>query len=128
LGGTVLGIDHLAGLVSLGTSNLQADPTASPHLNSSTPLPPGSITNILSDGRLGAPSSYLPPNGLGWDAIHVGAASPDWPEPLIGQLKKGGRMFCPVGPDWGEQAVWQIDKKENGEVEKKRLFGVSYIP
>ncbi|GAA5970997.1 hypothetical protein JCM3765_002289 [Sporobolomyces pararoseus] len=127
-GGTVLGIDHLPSLVSLANSNLSQDPTVSSHLVSSTnsPLPPSSISNILYDGRLGAPPSQVPEGGF--SAIHVGAASPEWPEKLIQQLSKPGRMFCPVGPDWGEQYVWLIDKKEDGTVEKKKLFGVSYIP
>lgn len=126
-GGTVLGIDHLSSLVSLGISNLSSDPTTSASLHSSAPpLSPGTISNILADGRQGAPSSYFPPEGF--SAIHVGAASPVYPEALENQLKKGGRMFVPIGQDWGEQAIWQIDKLEDGQVVKKKLFGVRYIP
>lgn len=127
-GGTVLGIDHLSSLVSLANSNLSQDPTVSSHLVSSTtcPLPPSSISNIQYDGRLGAPASHVPEGGF--SAIHVGAASPEWPENLIEQLSKPGRMFCPVGPDWGQQHVWLIEKDRDGKVEKKKLFAVSYIP
>ncbi|GAA5911448.1 uncharacterized protein JCM6883_005760 [Sporobolomyces salmoneus] len=126
-GGTVLGIDHLPGLVAQGIENVSKDPTTRSHLSTNeTPLPPGSISNILADGREGAPASYVPPRGF--SAIHVGAASPDFPQKLIDQLAKPGRMFVPVGPDWGVQHIWQIDKDENGHVEKKRLFGVNYIP
>lgn len=35
-------------------------------------------------------------------------------------------MFIPVGTS--EQFIWRIDKKENGSVEKKKLFGVLYVP
>lgn len=35
-------------------------------------------------------------------------------------------MFIPVGIS--EQFIWCIDKKENGSVEKKKLFGVMYVP
>ncbi|GAA5878558.1 hypothetical protein JCM16303_002123 [Sporobolomyces ruberrimus] len=126
-GGTVLGIDHLSSLVSLGISNLSSDPTTSASLHSSAPpLSPGTISNILADGRQGAPSSYIPPEGF--SAIHVGAASPVYPDALEKQLKKGGRMFVPIGQDWGEQAIWQIDKLEDGQVVKKKSFGVRYIP
>lgn len=36
------------------------------------------------------------------------------------------RMFIPVGQS--EQFIWRIDKKEDGSVEKKQLFGVRYVP
>lgn len=136
--GTVLGIDHLASLVSLAKDNLSNDPTTRSYLVHSSPsspsseapnshpLAPGTIANIVYDGRLGAPLSHVPPEGF--SAIHVGAASPEWPQALISQLSKPGRMFCPVGPDWGQQFVWQIDKDELGQVEQKKLFAVSYIP
>lgn len=42
----------------------------------------------------------------------------------------GGRMFIPVDDDdagWS-QHVWNIDKDENGNVSRKRLFGVRYVP
>ena len=33
-------------------------------------------------------------------------------------------MFVPVGRDGGAQAVYQVDKDEQGNVTEKRLFGV----
>lgn len=39
-------------------------------------------------------------------------------------------MFIPVDDDedgWS-QHVWNIDKDENGNVTKKKLFGVRYVP
>lgn len=35
-------------------------------------------------------------------------------------------MFIPVGER--SQDIWQIDKSENGEVTKMKLFGVMYVP
>lgn len=35
-------------------------------------------------------------------------------------------MFIPVGS--ALQAIWQIDKDAEGNVTKKKLFGVSYVP
>lgn len=57
-----------------------------------------------------------------YDVIHVGAAAPILPDALVDQLSRPGRMFIPIGED--SQAVWQIDKDENGNVTKKHLFGV----
>lgn len=33
----------------------------------------------------------------------------------------------PVG-ERGEQFIYIVDKKEDGSVEKKKLYGVSYVP
>jgi protein-L-isoaspartate(D-aspartate) O-methyltransferase len=38
-----------------------------------------------------------------FDAIHVGAASEEVPEQLVGLLKGGGRMVLPLGPRWSTQ-------------------------
>lgn len=40
------------------------------------------------------------------------------------------RMFIPVDDDsagWS-QHVWNIDKDEKGNVTRKKLFGVRYVP
>ena len=40
------------------------------------------------------------------------------------------RMFIPVDDDdagWS-QHVWNIDKDKDGNVSKKKLFGVRYVP
>lgn len=37
------------------------------------------------------------------------------------------RMFIPVG-NATAQYIWVIDKKEDGSVERKKSFGVRYVP
>lgn len=37
------------------------------------------------------------------------------------------RLFIPVEED-GEQHIYITDKKEDGTVEKKKLYGVRYVP
>lgn len=61
-----------------------------------------------------------------YDVIHVGAAAPTLPEPLVEQLASPGRMFIPVGTDI--QSILQVDKDEKGNVTKTKLFGVMYVP
>lgn len=57
-----------------------------------------------------------------YDAIHVGAAAPTLPGPLVDQLASPGRMFIPVGTD--SQVILQVDKDEQGNVTKKELMDV----
>ena len=37
------------------------------------------------------------------------------------------RMFIPVG-NADAQYIWVIDKKKDGSIEKKKSFGVRYVP
>ena len=66
----------------------------------------------------------------GWDAIHVGAAAVELHDELVRQLRRPGRMFIPVEDpvDRWQQYIWVVDKDEDGKVEKKKLFGVRYVP
>lgn len=78
---------------------------------------------VTGDGRLGYPTCGP------YDAIHVGAAAKELHGPLIEQLKAPGRMFIPVEESGGiSQHIWQVDKDEKGEVKKRRLYGVMYVP
>lgn len=43
-----------------------------------------------------------------YDVIHVGAAAPQTPDILISQLKNGGRLICPVGPQYGAQNLEMV--------------------
>ncbi|KAH9890768.1 protein-L-isoaspartate O-methyltransferase [Xylariomycetidae sp. FL2044] len=75
-------------------------------------------------------------NEGGWDAIHVGAAAVRLHDELVAQLRSPGRMFIPVNDDdaggggggVGAQYIWTVDKDEQGNVTKKKLYGVRYVP
>ena len=64
------------------------------------------------------------PEEAPYDVIHVGAAVPAHPEVLLTQLANGGRMFVPVGAEFGSQYIMMFDKNANGDIEERKLMGV----
>jgi protein-L-isoaspartate(D-aspartate) O-methyltransferase len=62
-----------------------------------------------------------------FDAIIVTAAPDHIPQPLVRQLKDGGKLVIPVGPPGGYQTLWEITKK--GEtITKRNVTGVLFVP
>jgi len=79
------------------------------------------VTTIIGDGCLGWPPQAP------FDRIVVAAASVEPPQPLIDQLKVGGRMIIPLGATRDSQVLVQIDKYEVG-VERRELLPVRFVP
>ncbi|KAI9891598.1 MAG: hypothetical protein M1814_002532 [Vezdaea aestivalis] len=115
--GTVVGVDHISGLISLATGNMRKSSVGAGLLEQ------GRVTFLKADGRLGFAERQP------YDAIHVGAAARELHDSLLDQLKAPGRMFIPVdNENSAGQVIWVIDKDEKGEIGKKKLFAVSYVP
>ena len=70
---------------------------------------------------------------LGWpekgpfDAIIVTAGAEEVPEPLLKQLKEGGRMIIPVGPHNGVRQLLLITNK-SGKFKTKEVMAVRFVP
>lgn len=72
------------------------------------------------DGYLGWPEAAP------FDAIIVTCAPEKIPQPLIDQLKEGGRMIIPVGPAM-DQKLYLLEKKQ-GRIEQRAVLPVRFVP
>lgn len=68
------------------------------------------------------------PEHAPFDAIIVTAAAEHIPQPLIGQLKPGGRMVIPVGGVYAVQDLMLITKDTSSKVVKKSIIPVRFVP
>lgn len=73
------------------------------------------------DGTLGWPE-YAP-----YDAIVVAAGGPDVPAALLAQLKVGGRLVMPVGPE-DEQTLVRITRETESDYRREELTEVRFVP
>ncbi|KAK4185671.1 hypothetical protein QBC35DRAFT_524769 [Podospora australis] len=123
--GKVVGIEHIAPLKELGEKNMGKSPEGKEFLESEK------VRFRVADGRKGW-SDPEEEEGRGgkWDAIHVGASAVEVHKELLEQLKSPGRMFIPVDDDGDEfnQHIWCVDKDDKGEITRRKLFGVRYVP
>jgi protein-L-isoaspartate(D-aspartate) O-methyltransferase len=75
---------------------------------------------IVGDGSRGL-SEHAP-----FDAIVVSAAAPRVPQPLLEQLREGGRMVIPVGPADAQEL--QLVRKPEGRTVVTNLEGCRFVP
>ena len=66
------------------------------------------------------------PEAAPFNAIIVTCAPEEVPQPLIDQLKEGGRMIIPVGPLY-DQRLYLLRKKV-GQVEREAVLAVRFVP
>jgi protein-L-isoaspartate(D-aspartate) O-methyltransferase len=62
-----------------------------------------------------------------YDAIIVTAAPDHVPQPLVKQLKDGGRLVIPVGPRGSYQTLWQFTR-QGDDIKAINLGGVAFVP
>lgn len=82
------------------------------------------IHNVVlrcADGTLGW-EVYAP-----FDAILVAAGGPTMPEPLLVQLKMGGKLIIPIGQDQQSQRLIRVTRNENG-FQTEDFGGCAFVP
>jgi protein-L-isoaspartate(D-aspartate) O-methyltransferase len=77
------------------------------------------IRSKLDDGTMGWPE-----NGP-YDAIIVTAGGPEVPQPLVDQLREGGRLIIPVGDQHVQEL--QFVHKNEGQVQISSLASVRFV-
>lgn len=78
------------------------------------------VAILVGDGTIGW-SRYAP-----YDAILVGAGSPGVPEPLVNQLRVGGRMLVPVGSRESQSLVL-VTRTEDG-YDEEEVVECTFVP
>jgi protein-L-isoaspartate(D-aspartate) O-methyltransferase len=104
--GKVISIERIEGLADFARENLKRAGIKD-------------VEVIRGDGSLG-----FEPEAP-YDKICVTCAAPNIPEPLVGQLRVGGRMVIPVGRH--AQELYLLDKGED-QIIKKKAGGVIFVP
>ncbi|UCD00270.1 MAG: protein-L-isoaspartate(D-aspartate) O-methyltransferase [Phycisphaerales bacterium] len=68
------------------------------------------------------------PEHAPFDAIIGTAAAGRIPDPLVQQLKPGGRMILPYGPPAGFQYLVLMTKDQRGNLQKSAVMPVRFVP
>lgn len=79
--------------------------------------------------RVRAGDGYLGwPEEAPFDGILVTAAGDHIPQPLIDQLRPGGRLVMPVGPAYGIQQLRVLEKAADGGLSPREVLPVRFVP
>jgi protein-L-isoaspartate(D-aspartate) O-methyltransferase len=109
--GRVIGIDHVKELIFRSQENLEKNFS---HLSNR-------IKFVVGEGREGFLSEGP------YDVINIGGAVTEVSQPILNQLKTGGRLIAPIGPSNDTQELTTIDKLQSGSLKRnchlKVIFG-----
>ena len=109
--GFVYGIERIDIIAELGMKNLERT-GYSDH-----------VMIIAGDGSLGWPD-----DSPTFDRIVITAAGPQIPDPLLVQLKIGGKLFMPLGDIFRSQFWIEVTKINESEIRRKNLLEVQFVP
>lgn len=116
--GKVYGIEIHQELVDLARDNVKRE--------DKDLLDNGILSLQKADGWKG-----LPDEGP-FDAIHVGAAAEGFPRPLLEQLKVGGVLIIPIGPEYGGQFLYRVERTGDGvtadDFRMEELLEIRFVP
>jgi protein-L-isoaspartate(D-aspartate) O-methyltransferase len=82
----------------------------------------GNVEVLAGDGYYGW-ADHAP-----YDAMVIKEAIDHLPQPLLNQLKRGGRMVIPLGPATGPQYLTLVRKDEAGKLHEQRIMPVRFSP
>jgi len=82
----------------------------------------GNVVTRTGDGYQGWPTEAP------FDAIMVTAAPKEVPQPLIDQLKPGGRLVVPTGEQQGGQSLLVVEKQPDGRIVRRSVLAVRFVP
>jgi len=68
------------------------------------------------------------PEHAPFDGILVAAAAPHIPQPLLDQLKPGGRLVIPVGQAYASQELLVLEKEADGRISRQSVLPVAFVP
>jgi protein-L-isoaspartate(D-aspartate) O-methyltransferase len=68
------------------------------------------------------------PEHAPFDSIMVTAAPREVPQPLIDQLKPGGRLVVPVGGQLAGQSLLLVEKRADGTITRRDVLAVRFVP
>jgi len=68
------------------------------------------------------------PEQAPFDAIMVTAGAREVPPALVQQLKPGGKLVIPVGPQWSGQELLVIEKDASGRTATRKVLAVRFVP
>ena len=80
------------------------------------------VTTKIGDGYQGW-AEHAP-----FDAIMVTAAATEVPQPLVDQLKPGGRLVIPLGSQGSPQTLLLIEKRADGTTTRRNVLTVRFVP
>lgn len=80
------------------------------------------VVTRIGDGYAGWPE-HAP-----FDAIIMTAAPLEVPPALAAQLKSGGRLVAPLGPQHGAQTLYLLQKQPNGDLTRRAVLAVRFVP